>query len=319
LRDKAAKIKTAQSAYNRTASDVVYEVAVNYVNLMWAYQTTELLEKIKEKRIENKDMVKLKYDSGNADLGSLKRVDADVKTAQYDLEKAQRYIKTASAALLKSLGRSDIEKTILKTDEKITFLESPQDVLEIEKILSDIPEFLSAKYEIESYKAQNEKAKSQLFPSVNIAGGLSRFDGKLFPNKESWDTKLSISYPLFTGGKRYSDIKIARNMLKIANENFREIHNSLKSKAIANYNALQDAYQIVSVRKEYLEALKLQAEILARKYVNGLSTYYDWYSIQNDYITAQKNFLDAQKNAKLEKARWKNFIGEYSINAFLEE
>lgn len=36
----------------------------------------------------------------------------------------------------------------------------------------------------------------------------------------------------------------------------------------------------------------------------------DWYSIENDYINAQKTFLDAKKEAVLEKALWRNFIGE---------
>ena len=44
--------------------------------------------------------------------------------------------------------------------------------------------------------------------------------------------------------------------------------------------------------------------------MNGLSTYQDWYSIENDYISSRKTMLDAKKTAALERAKWYNFIGE---------
>ncbi|MDR2426530.1 MAG: TolC family protein [Endomicrobium sp.] len=308
VRQKSAELKAAQASYDRTVSDAAYESASQYVNLMWAYETVELSEKILERRAENKDMIKLKYDSGNVDLGSLKRVEADEELSAYDLRKAKRYIETVSAALLKAIGRKD--DVLLETDEKLTLNERNLIVPEYNSLIVSIPEFLSAQYNIESCEAQSLRAKSAWWPTISLTGSFGRSGNKWSPDRNSWDSGLSISYPLFTGGTRIADVKIAENQLKIAKENLNSVNNSLKSAAMAYHNGLADAMENIVIREHYLSAAQQQAEISQRKYVNGLSTYQDWYSIENDYINSQKTLLDAKKTAALEKAKWHNFIGE---------
>ena len=305
---RSAELKAAELTYKRAVSDAAYEAAVQYTNLMWAYETVELLEQIKARRAENKDMINLKYNSGNVDIGSLRRVAADVELASYELRKAQRYIETASASLLKVIGRND--DIILETDERITLEDRSLEKPQYNALVESIPEFLISQYSIDIYKAQSSKSKSTLLPEVKLSGSLSRYGNEWAPGKNGWDAGLSISYPLFTGGTRYADIETASNLYKAANENFRTITYQLKSQAVAYYNSLTDAYENISTRELYLAASKLQAEISQRKYVNGLSTYQDWYSIENDYISSRKTMLDAKKTAALERAKWYNFIGE---------
>ncbi|MDR1522348.1 MAG: TolC family protein [Endomicrobium sp.] len=309
LREKSAKLKVAQADYNRVVSDIRYEVHCCYINLMWAYETVSLLEKIKERRKENRDLIQLKYNSGNVDIGSLKRCDADVALAEYNLEKAKRNIQTASAALLNAIGRSDdiiIEKSIYHLWHKDKILQKP----DYSVLIKTIPEFLNAQYSFEMYKSINHKTKSQWLPSVNLFGSVGKNDYKWIPEAQNSTARLTISYPLFTGSKRYRDVKIASNQMKIASYKFASTINFLKSKAIENYNNLLDACEVIATRAFYVESSKLQSEISTKKYINGLCNYYDWYSIQNDYISAQQNLLDAKKDASIMEAKWLNFIGK---------
>lgn len=308
VKQKSAELKAAQASYDRTVSDTAYEAATQYVNLMWAYETVELSKQILERRTENKDMIQLKYNSGNVDAGSLRRVEADVELSSYDLRKAQRYIETVSAALLKAIGRKDT--AVLETDERIEFSERNITKPDYSELITTIPEFLSAQYNINSYEAQASKAKSVWWPTISLTGSLGRSGNEWAPDRDSWDAGLSISYPLFSGGSRIPDTKIAANQLKIAEENLNSVSNLLKSNAVSYYNSLSDAIENIAVREYYLSASQQQAEISQRKYVNGLSTYQDWYSIENDYISSRKTLLDTKKSAALERAKWYNFIGE---------
>jgi outer membrane protein TolC len=307
VKQKSAELKAAQAAYDRTVSDAAYNAAAQYINLMWAYETVELSNRILERRKENKDMIQLKYNSGNVDAGSLKRVEADVELSAYDLRKAQRYIETASSALLQAIGRKD--DVILETDQKITLNERSVSKPDFNKLIETIPEFLSAKYGIDSYEAQAAKAKSVWWPEVSLSGNLGRSGEEWAPDRNSWDAGISVSYPLFTG-TRIADTKTASNQLKIAEENLNDTGNTLKANAINFYNGLADAIESIATREYYLDAARQQAEISQRKYVNGLSTYQDWYSIENDYISSQKTLLDTKKAAALQKAAWHNFTGE---------
>ncbi|AKL98509.1 TolC family protein [Endomicrobium proavitum] len=308
VRQKSADLKAAKAAYNRAVSDAAYEVASQYANLMWAYETVELSKQIQERRTENKDMVKLKYNSGNVDIGSLKRVEADVETANYDLRKAQRYIETASAALLKAIGRND--EVILETDERLDVQEETVKKPNFNELIKNIPEYIAADYSAQSAKAASAKAKGSWFPNISLSGGVSRSGAEWLPDRKSWDAGVSVSYSLFTGGKRIIDINTASNQSEISQQSFINAQNDLKSRSIGNFNSLLDSFENIAVRKHYLAASQQQAEISAKKYVNGLSTYQDWYSIENDFINSQKSLLDAKKSAALERAKWNNFLGK---------
>ena len=305
---KSVELESARISYNRVISDAVYETLVQYINLMWAYETAELSEKIYERRKENRDMIKLKYNSGNVDIGSLERVEADVEMAGYDLRKAKRYIETASAALLKAMGRNDT--AILKISEKLALSEKEVEKPDFNELISELPEFLIVKNSADSAKFQVSKTKSLWFPDISISGGASRSGDEWFPDKRGWNAGISVTYLLCNGGQRNADLQTSKNLSQIAEENLKDTANSLKAKAVANYNSLTDYYENVSVREHYLKASSLQAEISAKKYINGLTTYQDWYLIENDFINSQKSLLDAKKNAALEKAKWDNFLGK---------
>jgi len=305
---KYVELESAQVSYDRVVSDAVYETMVQYINLMWAYETAELSEKIYERRKENRDMIKLKYNSGNVDIGSLERVEADVEMAGYDLRKAKRYIETASAALLKAMGRSDA--VILEIPEKLALSEKEIKKPDFNGLIAELPEFLIVKYSAESAKLQVLKTRSLWFPDISVSGGVSRSGGEWFPDNRGWNAGISISYMLFNGGQRYADIKLSKNLSQIADENLKDTANALKAKAVAGYNSLTDYYESAVVSEHYLKASSLQAEISAKKYVNGLATYQEWYSIENDFINSQKSLLDAKRNVALEKAKWDNFLGK---------
>ncbi|MDR1418179.1 MAG: TolC family protein [Endomicrobium sp.] len=308
LKEKSAKLKIAQTSYDRAVADVRYNVHVCYINLMWAYETVSLLEKIKERRKENRDLIQLKYNSGNVDIGSLKRGDADVALAEYNLEKAKRYIQTANKTLLNAIGRTD-EVTLEPTEQllhKGEIFSEP----DYNNLVMTTPEFLQAKYIFEMYKAISSKIKGQWLPSLYLSGNVGKNGFHWVPEAQNWAARLTVSYPLFTGSKRYRDVKIASNQAKVASYKLTNKVSYLKSKAIENYNDLLDACKVIAIRTFYVEASKLQSEISTKKYVNGLCTYYDWYSIENDYIAAQQSLLDAKKIASAVEAKWLNFIGK---------
>ncbi|MCL1972582.1 MAG: TolC family protein [Endomicrobia bacterium] len=307
VRQRSAELKAAQASYDRAVSDAAYNVAAQYVNLMWAYETVALSKRILERRKENRDMIQLKYNSGNVDIGSLRRVEADVELSAFDLRSAQRYIQTASAALLQAIGRKD--DAVLETDERLALNERELSIPDYNQLITTIPEFLSARYNLSGYEAQAAKTKSIWWPSVSLSGGLGRSGNEWAPDRNSWDAGLSLSYSLFTGTK-IIDTKVSANYLKIAEANLNSVSNTLKSSAISHFNSLSDAIEYIAAREYYLAASQLQAEISQRKYINGLSSYQDWYSIENDYITSQRAFLDSKRSAALEKARWYNFVGE---------
>jgi outer membrane protein len=310
MKQRNAELQAAKAKYNRAVSDIAFDLANAYINLMWAYETAALLERIRDRRAENREMLRLKYNSGNVDLGSLKRVIADVETAELDLRKSQRYIETASIALLSVLGRNSVD-VILQTQERLPMTGRQIKKPNFARLIENIPEYIIAQYGVQSYEAQVKRAQSSWYPSINLSGAASRSNTRWEPSsdKTGWNAGISLSYSLFSGGKSVLDIESAKNNLKNSQNNFKSVGASLISKAVANFNNLLDAYESISVRSSYLEAAQVQAEISERKYVNGLSSYQDWYSIENDYINSQRQLLETRKSAAVSESQWRNFTG----------
>lgn len=311
IKQRKAELENAKAKYKRIVSDTAYNLSAAYINLIWGYETADLLEKIKNRRTENKEMIKLRYNSGNVDLGSLKRVEADVAMSELNLRKAQRYIETASIALLEILGSAEEEK-ILKPGEKFPDYRNRRFYKpNFSKQVEEIPEYISAYFENEAAQYSYKNAKSVLYPSVNFSASISNSNNDwAFDNMQTrTNLSLNISYPLFRFSN-FIDIKSAYNRMEQAQNNLKAVKNSLFAESVSNFHSLFDAKETLEARKNYLEASQIQAEISERKYVNGLISYQDWYSIENDYINSQIQFLDAKRNSALEEVKWKKFKGD---------
>ncbi|MDR1952026.1 MAG: TolC family protein [Elusimicrobiota bacterium] len=310
-RQASAELDAAKADYDRAVSDAMYKAVYQYINLMWAYERAELLESIKNTRMQNRDMVNLKYNSGNADLGSLRRIEADLETAKLDLRKSLRNIETVSAALSAAIGLDENE--ILETSERISNVEKIPPKPKFNDLIKTIPEYKKAQYNIESASAQSMAAKSPFLPAVSLSGSFNQNNPeRMFSENRinNWNAGLTISYALFNGARDYLAAKIAANNYETAKNNFIDTVNTLKAQVVLEYNSLTDACETIALRILYLAAAELQSEISDRKYMNGLSSYQDWYLIKNDYVNAQNALLEAKRNAALQEAAWLNFIGQ---------
>ncbi|MDR0800528.1 MAG: TolC family protein [Endomicrobium sp.] len=306
---KAFELKAVQAQYDETVSNALYEADAAYIELMWVHEEIKLLKDIKEKRIENKNMIELKYNSGESNIASLKKEKADIATLEYDLKTAQRHIKTASANLLKAIGRNDITST-LETNERLVCPEKLPQEPDYDNLIAAMPEFLIAQHKFDICKTQSLKVKGQWLPLLSLQGKISRLGSKWTADNQNMTAGISLSFPIFTGGKRYSNTQIFSNNLKIASEELKNIANSLKAEAVKHYNNLTSAYELVAVKTQYLNTTKLQAEIATKEYVNELINYSSWHLIEKDYIISQIELLSAKKNAVLERARWDAFTGK---------
>ncbi|MDR2709698.1 MAG: TolC family protein [Elusimicrobiota bacterium] len=315
IKENSARAALAQSAFDRTVSDTLYKVAQEYLNLVWGYERIELISQIINKQTQNTDMVRLKYNVGGVDLGSLRRVEADLETSKFQLRQAKRYLQTVWQALQANIGQSlddEISKpveTLESLSKNIVIAPNP----DFAATIKTTPEFLQAQSNIDIAKAQKVSAWENFFMRLNLSASYNQNHGDKYFNSDylnSWNAQISISYPLFSGGKDLIGLKNAGKIYQNAQYNFSITQSSLKAKAVAQYNSLLDAVENLSIRKIYLEALALQAEITQRKYINGLSSYQDWYSIENSYISAQSQFLQEQLQAVLAQIEWLNFLGK---------
>ncbi|MCX5781528.1 MAG: TolC family protein [Elusimicrobia bacterium] len=303
---KKCDLDIAEQNYRRAYSDTIYNLKKKFFQLLWAQQMIQLTNDILKQRQKNLGMIQLKYDSGTEDLGSLSRVRVDKYNAEYEVSSAMRYLKTAQIQLINSIGRNDLSEIEVQGDF-ITENFKPDD--NTKGLIKTTPEYLIAKYNLDKAKYNIKLAKSTLFPSVSFSWSSTKSGADWPPLDNSWNLGINASYPFFPGGKNIYDIKIAILNQKVAEKNMLETEYQLSTRLLIAFNDVFDKNELCNVLKKIFEATKLQSDIVTQKYVNGLASYIDWYSVENDFINSKKNYLNSQRDASVSQAAWKNQLG----------
>ncbi|MFH0807958.1 MAG: TolC family protein [Elusimicrobiota bacterium] len=306
LQSKKIGLEIEELSYQRTVSDLVFNLKKGFINLLLAQDSVNLSQKILERRKQNYELVKMKYESGNEDKGSLLRVEADKLQAEFDLRKAQRNLKESITGLLKNIGREDFG-IISVSGEFLVNVSTGE--LNFKDLLKQTPEYVIAKYAYEKSYFDLKSAKSVFYPSLSASAGISQSGNSLPLDGSSWNAGLSLSYPLFSGGRDMYNLKIAEKSKVIAENTFKESELALYVSLESSWNDLINSIENTSISEKYLEASAEQSRITSEKYMNGLSTYNEWYSIENDYINSERSVLNARMNEIIYDAAWKNILG----------
>ena len=136
-------------------------------------------------------------------------------------------------------------------------------------------------------------------PSLSANGAynlnyLNNSFGKLYntsyPNSYAG---LTLSFPIFQGGKRHYNIKQAEWELKRTDLDIVNLKNEVNSEysaALANYKANLANYLAV---KENVELAKEVYEVIQLQYRSGVKTYLEVITAETDLRTAQINYFDA--------------------------
>ncbi|MFH1282880.1 MAG: TolC family protein [bacterium] len=313
VKSNKADINKSDLQLMRISSDIVYDLKVSYINLLWAQENVALSQEILERRKSNYETVLLKYEAGREDKGSLMRVEADKLQAEHDLNNGRRELKTAAYGVCEVLGKETFE--IIQASEALSGYAEFNNIEEIRiadpwKLVEQLPEFKIARYDVILSEYSEKEAMSNFYPSLSLSSSLSNSGDQWEDPSHSWNAGLSLSYPLFSGANDYYNVKVQRRNKVIAQENFKKIKNSLLKQLQAGLNNYIDAVENIKIREKYMEASEEQSRVTTAKYINGLTTYYDWYSVENNFISSQKSYISAIRDAIVSEAKWLNLIGE---------
>jgi outer membrane protein TolC len=306
---KGAKenIKASRYNYAVVSSNVRLDLRISFVELLHAQQLISLTENIALRRKQNLDLVKLRYDAGREHKGSLLTAEADLAQAEFEIIQAKRNIPLKKRQLFKGLGLVIMKSLIVKGEFSIQEDYSLRPDLEY---LADTTPFLKElifKKEAARYSLQSEKA--DFFPKVFLDGFIGKASSDFPPDESEWSLGLSLSLPIFEGGRRLAEVSKAESRLNQAEADVRSGRDSVLVILEETWKTLQDSMTNVSVRKKFTDAAEERAKIASAQYETGLISFDDWIIIENNLVITRKNFLRAQADMLLAEAYWIQAIG----------
>ena len=301
-------IKATLYNYAVVSSNIRMNLRVAFVELMNAQESLTVANDIAIRRKRNRDLVKLNYQSGADNKGSLLTAEADLAQAEFDILEAQRAIELSQRRLVQQMGWEKFSPVIAKENFYAGGADSPKPAFEL--MVEKIPLLKKLVAQKDEAKFGVKSARSNFFPQIYANAGASRSDVVWPPQSKNYAAGFSVNFPLFEGGLKVAQLKNAKSAFRQAEEEERNGRDSVLFTLASTWTQWQDSLGKLRVQSQYLEASKLRAKITEAEYASGTITFNDWVIIEDNLVNYQQSFLTAQAGVLAAEANWDQARGE---------
>lgn len=295
-------IRTAQYSYSAISADVRSRLRAAFVELLRAQELSAISERIAQRRRQNVELVRLRYQAGREHKGSLLTAEADAAQAEFNVAQAGRNIELAQRRLSRELGRPAFRP--LRAMGDFTVAADVRESPDFEGMAKNNPLVQQRASRREAARFGLRSAEAGYFPQVFANASAGRAATAWPPDTNEWTAGLSLTLPLLDGGIRKAEVARAGSALKQAEADERSGHDGVQVTLAETWTRLRDAVERVQVQQKFLEAAEARAAIARAQYSNGLISFDTWTIIENDLVQADQTLLDARADALIAEANW---------------
>lgn len=287
-----------------------FDLKSAFASLRHAQDNLRLAEDIIRRREENLRLVELRFEGGRENKGSYFLSKAALAQARFERLQAQHAIRVAQEQLARALGRDAAAGLEVGGDVPVA---PPPERVDLAALLARVPEREQALAQEKSAEAGVRLARAGLLPSLDLTGTTGRQGEDWFPGDKRNSVGLSLTVPIYSGGKDYYATRGAAASLAAAQAGRENTERLLMTKLQQAHTGYVQAAEKLKVDEEFVEAAAARAEIARSKYNNGLLSFEDWDIIENDLIARQKTLLVSRRERVIAEATWEQAQGGGAI------
>ena len=298
----AKNVKSTQYNYTVTSSDIRLRLRTAFAELLKTQELLIITEDILTRRKQNAELVGLLYQGGREHRGSLLTAQANLAQAESDVTQARRTIDVAQRKLSKEMGRAELKP--IQVRGALESINPKRERPHFEALATSNPFLESLVAKKEAAKFSLKSAKAEFFPQIYANASAGRTDYGWPPQHDDWLVGVTLTLPIFDGGRRWADVSKARAVLNQSQADERSGRDSVILTLEQSWTAWQNAMDTVEVLKKFLQATEERAKITRAQYANGLISFDNWTIIEDNLVQAQKAFLDGEAAAVIAEAQW---------------
>ena len=308
---KARKdLEAAKYEYVVTSATVRNNLRLAYIDVLRWNRLLKVNQGILERRKQNAEMVRLRYEAGRENLGSALRAEALAAQAAFDVQAAGRFINSQTLRLARETGGEFVLPVLIRESLEqgipAAIVMEP-DYAEIAENLPQVQRLLKI---AEAAKANVVAVQSAVWPQVNGTMDYGKSGERVsnLQSEHSWG--LNVLVPFFNGGKNINAIRKAKADYEAA----RALAVSARDEAIAQladaWVRYVNAIESVAVRKKFLEASQKRAEIVRAEYASGLMTFQDFDTAEQEQNNSENDYVQSLADVSNTQANWEMIRGE---------
>jgi len=302
----AANYAGAEASLAAVAARVNHDLRSAFAGLSYALNNFTLTEDIRRRLQDNLRLVELRYEGGRENKGSYLLTKASLSQARFEHLQARQALVTAQAQLARALGRAPSDS--LRVTGAVPS-ELPPAQPNFTRLAEQTPEHVQAAAQEKSAAAGVTLARAPLYPSLNLIGTTLRDGENWFPDDPRRSVGLTLTVPIFSGGRDYYGAKSAISSHAAAVTNIEGVDRQVVVKLKQAHATFVESVEKLKVDRDFLEAAETRADIARAKYQNGLISFEDWDRIENDLILRQKTLLASRRERVNAEAVWELTLG----------
>jgi outer membrane protein TolC len=281
-----------------------------FAGLRLAQENVRLAETIVKRREENLKLVELRFEGGREDKGAYLLTRSQLAQARLELLQARQAIESSRQQLARVLGRNVVNELRVLGEVPVT---EPPPAPDFAALARAAPDYIDALARETGAQSDVKLARSGYYPSVDLTGSVAREGADWFPGDDRRTVGLSLSIPLYSGGRDYYGVKAAAETLAATGSTRAAVERDVLVRLKQTYAAYVEAVERLMVDRDFREAAETRARIGRARYANGLMSFEDWDRIESDLIQREKNFLQSQRDRVTAEAAWEQVRGAGSI------
>lgn len=297
------EIKSSEYNYRIVSSDVRFRLRTTFVELLKTQELMNITKDILERRKQNLDLVKMRYEAGKEHKGSLLTSKASLSQAEFEFVQVKRNLELAQRQLNKELGRSELVPVKAKGDFEI-INNIDKETPKFENLANDNYSLQKLIAQKESAKFGLESAKAAYYPKINVSSSFGNTSTDWTFDKYNWSIVANLSFPLFEGGRTNAEIAKNEALINQMKADEKSTRNNIILNLEDSWTKLQNAIGNLNVQKNFLNAALERAKIAEAQYSNGLVSFDNWTIIEDGLVNAEKSFINAQAERLNAETNW---------------
>lgn len=178
-------------------------------------------------------------------------------------------------------------------------------------VLEESPAVITAETNVHSNEAAVSVSRAQYYPSLRASGGYTwnnqapSFAG----GRKSWNTGLSLSYPIFNGFSREDANERANVNLRVARIQLEDSRLQALAGLEQAIDALRLAEEQIDLSTEALRVAQEDLRVVETRYANNASTILDQITSQVAVAEAEQSLIAARYDYQVARAQLEALVG----------
>lgn len=296
--------EAARWSYAEQSASVRQSLRTAFVELLRLTKLLEVDRRIAERREDNAEMIRLRYQAGREHEGSWRRAQAIAEQARFDVRQTERRIGSQSLALGRQLGGYFAVPLRVDGDLEALAPSNPEPPADYAALAEAAPTVQRLTRSAEALKAAILSAQAEWWPTVDGTANYGYSGSKASNLKDDAALGVTVSVPLFHGGRNVQGVLESNAQYRAAVEAARSARDARIAQLSDRWVAFRDAWEFVSVRRAFLEAARTRSEIVRAQYTSGLVNFQDFDIAEQELADSERSYVQSLSDVLTREADW---------------